>query len=97
MLNSKSEIRNPKSEISRDEPLLSVVIPVYNERPTIEELLIRVQAVDIDKEIVVVDDGSTDGTREFLEDLVQSTTSSRNCSASACLSPPLVLAIGQTK
>ncbi len=52
---------------------LSVVIPVYNERPTIEELLIRVQAVDIDKEIVVVDDGSTDGTREFMEELAQNT------------------------
>jgi glycosyltransferase involved in cell wall biosynthesis len=50
-------------------PRLSVVIPVYNERPTIEEILHRVQAVDIDKEIIVVDDGSTDGTREFLQRL----------------------------
>ncbi len=57
----------------KDRPTLSVVIPVYNERPTIEELLIRVQAVDIDKEIIVVDDGSTDGTREFLEELAQNT------------------------
>jgi glycosyltransferase involved in cell wall biosynthesis len=45
---------------------LSVVIPVYNERPTIEELLRRVQSVDLDKEIVIVDDASSDGTREFL-------------------------------
>lgn len=45
---------------------LSVVIPVYNERATIEELLRRVQAVEIQKEIIIVDDGSTDGTREFL-------------------------------
>ncbi len=45
---------------------LSVVIPVYNERRTIEELLRRVQSVDLDKEIVVVDDASSDGTREFL-------------------------------
>jgi glycosyltransferase involved in cell wall biosynthesis len=50
-------------------PRLSVVIPVYNERATIEELLKRVQAVTIDKEIVVVDDGSTDGTRELLAGL----------------------------
>ena len=57
----------------KDHPQLSVVIPVYNERPTIEELLIRVQAVDIDKEIIVVDDGSTDGTREFLEEVAQNT------------------------
>lgn len=47
-------------------PTLSVVIPVYNERDTIEEVLWRVQQVGIDKEIIVVDDGSTDGTREIL-------------------------------
>ena len=52
---------------SSSTPRLSVVIPVYNERSTIEEVLRRVQQVDIDKEIVVVDDGSTDGTRELLE------------------------------
>jgi glycosyltransferase involved in cell wall biosynthesis len=45
------------------------VIPAYNERATIEELLKRVQAVTMDKEIVVVDDGSTDGTRELLAGL----------------------------
>ena len=50
-------------------PRLSVVIPVYNERATIEELLKRVQAAPIDKEIVIVDDGSTDGTRELLAGL----------------------------
>ena len=44
-------------------PRLSVVIPVYNERRTIEEVLRRVQAVDIEKEIIVVDDGSEDGGR----------------------------------
>jgi glycosyltransferase involved in cell wall biosynthesis len=49
--------------------MLSVVIPVYNECGTIEELLKRVQAVAIDKEIIIVDDGSTDGTREFLAGL----------------------------
>ncbi len=50
-------------------PKLSVVIPVYNERATVEELLHRVEAVNIDKEIIIVDDCSTDGTREFLQDL----------------------------
>ena len=48
---------------------LSVVMPVYNERSTIEEILWRVQDVAIEKEIIIVDDGSTDGTREFLQEL----------------------------
>jgi glycosyltransferase involved in cell wall biosynthesis len=47
---------------------LSVVVPVYNERATIEEILRRIAAVNLDKEIIVVDDGSTDGTREWLRD-----------------------------
>jgi glycosyltransferase involved in cell wall biosynthesis len=48
---------------------VSVVIPVYNERAFIEEVLLRVQASPIDKEVVVIDDRSTDGTRDLLEDL----------------------------
>ncbi|MFC2042573.1 glycosyltransferase family 2 protein [Chloroflexota bacterium] len=46
---------------------LSVIIPAYNEKNTINEILIRVQAMDLVDEIVVVDDGSVDGTREILE------------------------------
>jgi glycosyltransferase involved in cell wall biosynthesis len=45
-------------------PRLSVVIPAYNERATILEVIARVRAIPIDKEIIVVDDGSTDGTHE---------------------------------
>lgn len=45
---------------------LSILIPVYNERATILEILKRVQAVPYEKEIIAVDDGSTDGTRELL-------------------------------
>lgn len=48
---------------------LSVVIPVYNEAATIAELINRVHGVDVPKEIIVVDDGSTDGTRDALEQL----------------------------
>jgi glycosyltransferase involved in cell wall biosynthesis len=47
-------------------PEVSIVVPVFNERATVEELLRQVQAVDLEKEIIVVDDGSTDGTRELL-------------------------------
>jgi len=48
---------------------LSVIIPVYNEQQTIEEILTRVQAVPLEKEIIVVDDGSTDATRAILKKL----------------------------
>lgn len=48
---------------------LSVVMPVYNERETILEILERVRAVDIDKEIIIVDNCSTDGTREMVEQI----------------------------
>jgi len=50
-------------------PLLSVVIPVYNERDYILEIIRRVQAVALTKEIIVVDDASVDGTREQLATL----------------------------
>jgi len=46
---------------------LSVVIPAYNERATIEEILRRVEATGLADEIIVVDDASTDGTRVFLQ------------------------------
>ena len=47
---------------------LSVVIPVYNEINTIGEILSRVLEVDLPKEVIVVDDCSMDGTREFLKE-----------------------------
>ncbi len=53
-------------------PELSVIIPVYNERETIEEILNQVRAVDITKEIIIVEDCSTDGTREYLEQMPKS-------------------------
>ena len=51
---------------------LSVIMPVYNERRTIHEILRRVHGVDLggmDREIVIVDDGSQDGTRDILAEL----------------------------
>lgn len=48
---------------------LTVIIPAYNEKATILEILARVRGVDLDKEIIIVDDGSTDGTREILAGL----------------------------
>ena len=52
---------------------VSVVIPVYNERDTIIEIVRRVQAVGIHQEIIIVDDFSMDGTRQILMELVPRT------------------------
>ena len=49
---------------------ISVIIPAYNEKATIREILHRVQAMNIAEEIIVVDDGSTDGTCEILQESV---------------------------
>src|SRR5579863_5820491 len=56
--------RNPSA---LDNPKISIVIPAYNERSTIEEILRRVLDTEIRKEVIVVDDCSTDGTRQILE------------------------------
>jgi cellulose synthase/poly-beta-1,6-N-acetylglucosamine synthase-like glycosyltransferase len=72
------EVLSPRGRGSISEPAtvpqLSIVIPVFNERGTIEEILRRVQLVKLDKELIVVDDGSTDGTREFLQELARAKT-----------------------
>ncbi|HYC88020.1 MAG TPA: glycosyltransferase [Thermoanaerobaculia bacterium] len=52
-------------------PLLSVIVPCYNERATVAELLRRVREVPIDKEIIVVDDQSKDGSRDIVARLAQ--------------------------
>jgi glycosyltransferase involved in cell wall biosynthesis len=53
------------------DPLLSVVIPVFNETSTIEEIIARVLALPLRVQLIVVDDGSTDGTRDQLLRLQQ--------------------------
>jgi glycosyltransferase involved in cell wall biosynthesis len=47
---------------------LSIVIPVFNEEHTIRELIKRVETLDLDKEIILVNDCSTDGSRKILEE-----------------------------
>src|SRR5262245_54557116 len=63
-----SHRRNPSAMV---DPKLSVVIPAYNEKATIDEILRRVIDTPFRKEIVLVDDCSNDGTRQILEKMVQ--------------------------
>jgi glycosyltransferase involved in cell wall biosynthesis len=51
---------------------ISIVIPVYNEVKTIDEIIRRVQQIDVKKEVIIVDDGSIDGTCELLKEISQS-------------------------
>ena len=46
---------------------LSVIIPCYNEKNTIEKVVEKVKKSEIMKEIIIIDDGSTDGTKELLK------------------------------
>ena len=50
---------------------ISVLMPVYNEVETIKEIVSRVQKIELEKEIIIVDDYSTDGTREHLREISQ--------------------------
>jgi glycosyltransferase involved in cell wall biosynthesis len=50
-------------------PKLSVIVPVYNEARTIKQILEKINSVPIDKEIIVVNDGSSDGTEKILKDI----------------------------
>ncbi len=54
-----------------DNPKISIVIPAYNERGTVEEILRRVLDTTIRKEVIVIDDCSTDGTRQILEAMAE--------------------------
>lgn len=93
----------------RDQPLdwkkapngLSVLIPVYNEKTTITEIIDRVQKTGLVRQVVVVDDGSTDGTRDVLQQLEKEQRAGleirfhpKNCGKGAAVRTAISLAQG---
>src|ERR1700722_4912178 len=58
-----------RTPLARDQLRLSVLVPIYNERHTIELILDQIHAVAVSKEVICVNDCSTDGTAEILERL----------------------------
>jgi glycosyltransferase involved in cell wall biosynthesis len=85
---------------SASRPLLSVVVPCFNEAATILHLLERVRLSPVrPKQIIVVDDGSTDGTRELLAGLTQEDLTilfhERNCGKGAALATGFAAAMGE--
>jgi len=61
--------RQRRNPAALDNPKISIVIPVYNEKATIDEILRRVLDTEMRKEVIIVDDCSTDGTRQILENM----------------------------
>jgi glycosyltransferase involved in cell wall biosynthesis len=74
---ASSGVRYNKERMSSKAPLLSVIVPCYNERATVAELLRRVHEVPIEKEIIVIDDCSRDGSRDIVARLAQEWTEIR--------------------
>lgn len=83
-----------------DQPLLTVIVPVYNEVNTLETILQRVYESPVDKQIIVVDDGSTDGTAELLRQLaacspIEAHFHEKNCGKGRAIRTALEFAKGQ--
>ena len=79
---------------------VSVIVPVYNERAHVDELVQAIQASPVKKEIVIVDDGSTDGTRERLQALPRTDDLTlvfheKNCGKGAAIRTALAYARGE--
>jgi dolichol-phosphate mannosyltransferase len=102
---SASVLENPEKHLtpvanSRWQGCVSVVVPVYNEAAHVHELLQAIHASPVKKEIIIVDDGSTDGTREILQALPPSDDVTiifheRNCGKGAAIRTALAYARGE--
>ena len=83
-------------------PLLSVIIPVFNERENLQLIIDRVRAVPISKQILIIDDCSTDGTRELLKSQVEGQAEDlqvlyheTNLGKGACIRTAIPFVVGQ--
>lgn len=68
-MGDRNSMKKQDKPIKEKDVFLSVVMPVYNEINTLPEIIKRVQAVPVKKELIIVDDCSTDGSREYLQKL----------------------------
>ncbi|HKN35852.1 MAG TPA: glycosyltransferase family 2 protein [Terriglobales bacterium] len=87
-------------DVAERKGCVSVIVPIYNELDHIDELLSQIQASPVEKEIIIVDDGSTDGTREKLISLRPSPDITlifhqRNCGKGAAIRTGLRYARGE--
>ena len=83
-----------------DAPTLSVIIPAYNESKTILRVLEAVEQLKVTKQIIIVDDGSTDGTRDIIRDLngrrgIDVVLHQRNSGKGAAIQTGVRLAVGE--
>ncbi|HET6176909.1 MAG TPA: glycosyltransferase family 2 protein [Candidatus Sulfotelmatobacter sp.] len=101
MTSSNAELREtPAAATDRWKGCVSVIVPVYNEAAHVDELLQAIHAAPVKKEIVIVDDGSTDGTREKLQALkpiddVAIVFHEKNCGKGAAIRTGLRYAHGE--
>ena len=68
-LEHASQLISEAQGVATTRPVLSVIVPAFNEMRTIMQVIESLERLDIDKQIIVVDDGSTDGTRETIQSL----------------------------
>jgi glycosyltransferase involved in cell wall biosynthesis len=99
-LDSRATSSESGNSVKVAAPLLIVIVPVYNEVQTLETILDRVYDSPVDKQIIVVDDGSTDGTAELLRQLaecspIEAHFHQANCGKGRAIRTALEFAIGR--
>lgn len=94
------EVETAPGKVAERKGCVSVLVPIYNEVDHIDELLRQIQASPVEKEIIIIDDGSNDGTQQKLRDLRPSSDITiifhqRNCGKGAAIRTGLRYARGE--